>query len=77
MIEVMIGNKICNFISLYRFPGQTKDEFATFIKDLENNLEHIVDRSPVLIVVLGDFIMKILIQETDSRNRLIFRHRFD
>ena len=52
---VKIGSKICNFVSLYRSPSQTKDEFENFIKNLELNLEHIANKSPFLIVVLGDF----------------------
>ena len=53
--EVKIGDKTCNFVSLYRSPGQTKDEFENFIKNLELNLEHIANKNPFLIVVLGDF----------------------
>ena len=53
--EVKIGDKTCNFVSLYRSPGQTKDEFENFIKNLELNLEHIANKSPFLIVELGDF----------------------
>ena len=53
--EVKIGDKTCNFISLYRSPTQTKDEFENLIKNLEINLEHIANKSPFLIVVLGDF----------------------
>ena len=53
--EVKIGNKTCNFASLYRFPSQTKDEFENFIKTLELNLEHIANKSLFLFVVLCDF----------------------
>ena len=37
--EIMIGNKICNFITLY----------------LEMNMETLAQRNPFLMVVLGDF----------------------
>ena len=53
--EVKIGEKTCNFVSLYRTPSQTKDEFENFIKNLELNLEHIANKSSFLIVVLGHF----------------------
>ena len=53
--EVKIGDKTCNFVSLYRSPSQTKDELENFIKSLELNLEHIANKSPFLIVVFGDF----------------------
>ena len=42
-------------ISLYRSSSQTKDEFENFIKNLELNLEHTENKNPFLIVVLGDF----------------------
>ena len=53
--KVKIGDKTCNFLSLYRSPSQTKDEFENFIKNFELNLEHIASKSPFLILVLGDF----------------------
>ena len=34
-----------NIISLHRSLSQTKEHFRTFIKDLEVNLEHIVNKS--------------------------------
>ena len=37
--EAQIGDKTCNFVSLCRFPSQTKDEFENFIKNLELNLQ--------------------------------------
>ena len=40
----MIDNKIFNFISLYRSPSQTRDEFDNF-KDLELILVHIINRT--------------------------------
>ena len=30
----MIGNKICNFITLYRSPSQNQDDFQAFIDNL-------------------------------------------
>ena len=52
--EIMIGNKICNFITLYRSPSQNQDDFQAFIDNLEMNLETLAQRNPFL-VVLGDF----------------------
>ena len=51
----MIGNKICNFITLYRSPSQNQDDFQVFIDNLEMNLETLAQRNPFLMVVLGDF----------------------
>ena len=53
--EVKIDDKICNSLSFYRSPSQTKSEFENFIKNLELNLEHTVNKSPYLIAVLGNF----------------------
>ena len=53
--EIKIADKICNFMSLYRFPSQSKDEFESFADNLELNLDSVVHKNPYLIVVLGDF----------------------
>ena len=53
--EIMIGNKICNFITLYRSPSQNQDDFQAFIDNLEMNLETLAQRNPFLMVVVGDF----------------------
>ena len=42
-------------VSIYWSPSETKDQFENFIKILELNLEHFSNKSPFLIVVLGDF----------------------
>ena len=48
-------DKICNFISLYRSPSQSKDEFESFADNLKLNLDSITLRNQYLIVVYGDF----------------------
>ena len=53
--EVKIADKTCNFVSLYRYTSQTKDEFQNFIKNLELNLGHIANKTQFIIVVSGDF----------------------
>ena len=57
--EFKIGNKLCNFISLYRSPSQSQDNFETFIDNLELNIDEIAARNPFLIVILGDFNAKL------------------
>ena len=51
----MIGNKICNFITLYRSPSQNQNYFQAFIENLEMNLETLGEKKPFLMVVIGDF----------------------
>ena len=51
----MIGNKICNFMTLYRFLSQNQDDFQAFKDNLEMNLETLAQRNPFLMVVIVDF----------------------
>ena len=51
--EIKIADKTFNFISLYRPPSQSKDEFESFADNPELNLDLIALRNPYLIV-LGD-----------------------
>ena len=53
--EMMIGNKICSFIILYRSPSQNQDDFQAFIDNLEMNLKTLTQGNPFLMAVLGDF----------------------
>ena len=41
-----IGDKVCNFISLYRSSSQTLNNFETFSKNFKLNLENIDQRNP-------------------------------
>ena len=50
--------KLCNFIVSYRSPSQSQDDFETFIKNFELNLDTILVNNPSLTVVLGDFNVK-------------------
>ena len=53
-----IWEKLCNFIVLYRSPSQSQDDFETFLKKFELNLDTILANDPFLTVVLGDFNFK-------------------
>ena len=50
-----IGEKLCNFVALYRLLSQSQDEFETFTKNLELDLDTVWANNPFLTVVLGDF----------------------
>ena len=56
--EIMIGNKIYNFITQYRSPSQNQDGFQAFIDNLQINLETLAQRNCFLMVVIGDFYAK-------------------
>ena len=53
--HLIIGGKLCDFITLYRSPNQSHDEFNLFIKNLELNLDKKTTYNPFLVVVLGYF----------------------
>ena len=57
--EISFVGKICNFISLYRLPSQLSDTFEDFEDNLKLNLNKITNKSPYLLVVLGDFNVKL------------------
>ena len=40
--ELKIGDKLCNFISLYRSPSQSQDEFENFSENFERNLDNLL-----------------------------------
>ena len=52
---IKIGDKICTFAALYRWPSQPQDNFETFIDNFELNLETLSRKNPFLLVAIGDF----------------------
>ena len=53
--ELQIGEELCSFISLYRSPSQTLNEFDKFTDNLQLNLDLAVQDNSYLAVVLGEF----------------------
>ena len=53
--ELKVGDKNFDFLSLYKSPSQSKDDFDTFAENLELNLENLVQRNSFLVVTIGDF----------------------
>ena len=54
----MVGDKLCNFIALYRSPSQSQDLLESFKEKLELNLQPAVQNNPFPVVLLGDFNVK-------------------
>ena len=54
-LELKIGDKLCQFVALYRSPNQTKDKFEKFSDNLELNLGTLPQINPFLLVAVGDF----------------------
>ena len=54
-LEIKIKDKLRTFISLYRSPNQSQDDFESFINNLELKLDSIMVNNPFLTAVLGDF----------------------
>ena len=53
--EIKLGDKICNFVSLYRSPNQSEDDFENFCNNFELTLDAVSATNPFLIVTIGDF----------------------
>ena len=53
--ELMVVDKLCNFIVLYRSPSHSQDLFESFKENPELNLESVVQNNPFLVVLIGDF----------------------
>ena len=54
----MIGGKLCRFVSLYRLPNQSQDDFQSFANNFELNIDPVTAINLFLTVVLGDFTIK-------------------
>ena len=57
--DLIISNKLCSFVALYRSPCQSQDDFATFCDNFEMTLDLASRKNPFLILVLGDFNAKL------------------
>ena len=55
VFDIKLGNKIYSFVVLYRFPCQSSDEFESFSKNLELTPDRIMQNTPYMMVLLGDF----------------------
>ena len=52
---IKLGDKICNFVSLYRSPNQSEDDFENFCNNFELTLDAVSAANPFLIVAIDDF----------------------
>ena len=52
--ELKIKDQLCNFITLYHSSNQCRDNFESFINNIELNLDSIMTNNPFLTVILGD-----------------------
>ena len=57
--DLIISNKLCSFVALYRSPSQSQDDFATFSDNFKMTLDLVSKKNPFLLVVLGDFNAKL------------------
>ena len=53
--DLILSNKLCSFVALYRSPSHSQNDFATFSDNLEMTLDFVLKKNPFLLVVLGDF----------------------
>ena len=59
ILDMRNGDKVCNFVSLYRSPNQSLEEFETFADKLELNLDTVAKNNSFLNVLLGDLNAKL------------------
>ena len=52
--DLIISNKLCSFVALYRSPSQSQEDFALFPDNFEMTLDLDSKKNPFLLVVLGD-----------------------
>ena len=57
--DLIIRNKLCSFVVLYRSPSQSQDDFAIFSDNFEMTLDLASKKNPYFFVVLGDFNAKL------------------
>ena len=55
---INLGDKICNFVSLYRSPNQSENDFESFCNNFELTLDAASATIPFLIVAIGNFNVK-------------------
>ena len=53
--DLQIGDKICNFVALYRSPSQSQDYFETFADNFDMRLEILARKNSFLITTIADF----------------------
>ena len=53
--ELMVGDKLCNFIALYTLKSQSQDLFEHFKENFDLSLKSAVQHNPFLVVLLGVF----------------------
>ena len=51
----IIGDKVCHFTTLHQSSNQSHDDFDSSIKNLELNLDKVLNFKPLLVVALYDF----------------------
>ena len=51
----MIGDKLYRFVSLYRWPSKSQDDFESFGNNFELNIDTTTAHNTFLTVFLGDF----------------------
>ena len=53
--EILISNKLCNLISLFRSHSQSSDELENFVYNLDLTLEALTQKNSFLTVIIWDF----------------------
>ena len=57
--NLIITNKLCSFVALYRSPSQSQENFAIFSDNFKMTLDLDSKKNPFLLPVLSDFNAKL------------------
>ena len=64
---IKLGDKTCNFVSLYRSPNQSENDFQNFCDNFELTLDAVSATNLFLVAVNGDFNAKCSNWYTDDK----------
>ena len=68
--KLIIDDRLCKFLMLYRSPSQSHGEFESFLNNFESTLEVIPQNNPFLVVALGDFKAKSMNWDVNDKTSL-------
>ena len=66
--QLRISDKLCSFISLYRSPNQSYDDFVSFLDNFELTLDNLAQQNLLLMVAIGDLYKMVYIKKLMNKH---------
>ena len=66
--QLRIRDKLCSFISLYRSPNQSYDDFVSFLDNFELTLDNLAQQNLLLMVAIGDLYKMVYIKKLMNKH---------